>query len=113
MREFLHVDGMADACVFLMERDDIQLGLFNIGTGQDVTIRQLAETVMDVVGFKGKIVFDGSKPDGTPRKLLCVSRMRELGWTAKTAVREGIARTYHDFLQGFGAEGALAGRKIQ
>jgi GDP-L-fucose synthase len=73
-------------------------GLFNVGTGQDVTIRELAETVMSVVGFDGKIVFDASKPDGTPRKLLNVERMRELGWQATTSLREGIAEAYADFL---------------
>jgi GDP-L-fucose synthase len=98
MREFLYVDDMADACVFLMEREDICDGLFNVGTGQDVTIRELALTVMEVVGFKGKIVFDASKPDGTPRKLLNVDRMRDLGWAAKTSLREGIAKAYSDFL---------------
>jgi GDP-L-fucose synthase len=99
MREFLYVDDMADACVFLMEHDEIKQGLFNVGTGQDVTIRELAETVMDVVGFTGDIVFDASKPDGTPRKLLDVERMRELGWEARTALRDGIAQTYADFLK--------------
>ena len=97
MREFLYVDDMADACVFLMEHS-INEGLFNVGTGQDVTIRELAETVMSVVGFKGEIVFDASKPDGTPRKLLNVERMRELGWQSKTALRDGIAKAYTDFL---------------
>ncbi|TCM65865.1 GDP-L-fucose synthase [Rhizobium sp. BK068] len=98
MREFLYVDDMADACVFLMEHDEIKDGLFNVGTGRDVTIRELAETVMDVVGFTGDIVFDASKPDGTPRKLLDVERMRQLGWAARTSLREGIAKTYADFL---------------
>jgi GDP-L-fucose synthase len=98
MREFLYVDDMADACVFLMERDDVRDGLFNVGTGQDVTIRELAEAVMDVVGFKGEIVFDASKPDGTPRKLLNVDRLRALGWQAKTSLRDGIAKAYADFL---------------
>ncbi len=98
MREFLYVDDMADACVFLMEHDEIPDGLFNVGTGQDVTICELAETVMDVVGFKGEIVFDVSKPDGTPRKLLNVDRLRVLGWQAKTSLRDGIARAYADFL---------------
>lgn len=98
MREFLYVDDMAEACVFLMEHAEIQDGLFNVGTGQDVTIRELAETVMDVVGFKGEIVFDASKPDGTPRKLLNVDRLRGLGWQAKTSLRDGIARAYADFL---------------
>jgi GDP-L-fucose synthase len=97
MREFLFVDDLADACVFLMEAG-VAEGLFNVGTGEDVTIRELAETVMSVVGFDGKIVFDASKPDGTPRKLLNVDRMRKLGWQAKTSLRDGIARAYADFL---------------
>lgn len=97
MREFLYVDDMADACVFLMERD-IGEGLFNIGSGEDVTIREVAETVMNVVGFQGEIVFDASKPDGSPRKLLNVERMRGLGWQAQTSLRDGIAKAYADFL---------------
>jgi len=97
MREFLYVDDMADACVFLME-SGISEGLFNVGTGEDVTIRELAEMVMSVVGFKGEIVFDANKPDGTPRKLLNVDRMRGLGWQAKTSLRDGIAKAYADFL---------------
>jgi len=97
MREFLYVDDMADASVFLMEAD-VSEGLFNIGTGHDVTIRELAELVIDVVGFQGLIGFDQSKPDGTPRKLLNVDRMKELGWQAKTELREGIGRAYSDFL---------------
>jgi GDP-L-fucose synthase len=97
MREFLYVDDMADACVFLME-GGIGEGLFNVGTGEDVTIRELAETVMSVVGFSGEIVFDASKPDGTPRKLLNVDRLRALGWQARTSLRDGIARAYADFL---------------
>jgi len=97
MREFLYVDDMADACVFLMEHD-IGDGIFNVGTGEDVTIRELAETVMNVVGFKGEIVFDSSKPDGTPRKLLNVDRMKKLGWQAKTSLFEGIGLCYADFL---------------
>lgn len=98
MREFLYVEDMADACVYLMEYEEIKDGLFNVGTGQDVTIHELAETVMDVVGFKGEIVFDASKPDGTPRKLLNVDRLRTLGWQAKTSLRDGIANAYADFL---------------
>ena len=97
MREFLYVDDMADACVFLME-SGVGEGIFNVGTGQDVTIRELAETVMNVVGFKGEIVFDASKPDGTPRKLLNVDRMRNLGWQAQTPLRDGVAKAYADFL---------------
>lgn len=98
-REFLYVDDLAEACVQVME-----LGydgpLLNIGTGTDVSIRELAETVMQVVGFEGRIVFDASKPDGTPRKLLDVSRIQALGWTARTGLREGIARAWADFRQG-------------
>jgi GDP-L-fucose synthase len=97
MREFLYVDDMADACVFLMEHG-VASDLFNIGTGSDVTIRELAETVMEVVGFQGAIVFDSSKPDGTPRKLLDVARMKTLGWTASTSLRAGITKAYASFL---------------
>lgn len=97
MREFLYVDDMADACVFLME-SGISEGVFNVGSGEDMTIRELAEIVMSVVGFKGRIVFDTSKPDGMPRKLLNVDRMRQLGWQAQTSLRDGIAKAYADFL---------------
>ena len=96
-REFLYVDDMADGCVFLMEHD-IGEGIYNVGTGTDVTIRELAETVMDVVGFPGKIVFDSNKPDGTPRKLLDVSRMNGMGWRARTQLRDGVAKAYADYL---------------
>jgi GDP-L-fucose synthase len=98
MREFLYVEDMADACVFLMERPEIQDGLFNVGTGQDVSIRELAQTVMDVVEFKGEIVFDASKPDGTPRKLLDITKMYSLGWSARTSLRDGIGLAYASFL---------------
>ena len=73
-------------------------GLFNIGSGTDVTIRQLAETIMRIVEFEGNIVFDASKPDGTPQKLLCVDRMRELGWQSTTSLEDGIRRAYESFL---------------
>ena len=96
-REFLHADDLADACVFLMERG-VTDGIYNIGTGEDVTIRELAETVMSVTGFEGRIVFDSTKPDGTPRKLLDVSRLRDIGWQARTPLREGIALAYRDFV---------------
>jgi GDP-L-fucose synthase len=95
-REFLYVDDMADACVFLMERSEIQDRLFNVGTGQDVTIRELAQTVMEVVGFKGEIVFDAGKPDGTPQKLLNVSKLKSKGWKAKTSLNDGLKYTYED-----------------
>jgi GDP-L-fucose synthase len=96
-REFLYVDDLADACVFLMERC-VSDGIFNIGVGEDVTIRELAETVMSVIGFGGRIVFDATKPDGTPRKLLDVGRMRGMGWQAKIPLREGVALAYRDFM---------------
>jgi len=92
-REFLYVDDMADACVHLMERE-YDGPLVNVGTGEDVSIRELAETVMEVVGFKGRIAFDSSKPDGTPRKLLDVSRLAALGWRSRTTLRDGIRAAY-------------------
>jgi GDP-L-fucose synthase len=92
-REFLYVDDLADACVFLMEADGAP-ELLNIGTGHDLSIAELAETVIEVVGFRGRIVYDPSKPDGTPRKLLDVSRLARLGWRAATPLREGIAKAY-------------------
>lgn len=96
MREFLYVDDLADACTFLMEKN-INEGLYNVGTGVDVTIRELAETIMDVVGFEGEIVFDASKPDGTPRKLLDVSGLAKAGWQAKIDLKTGISLAYSDF----------------
>jgi len=97
-RELLFVDDLAEACLFLMEKG-VESGLYNVGTGTDVTIRELAETVMDVVGFPGRIEFDTTKPDGTPRKVLDVSRMEQLGWKARVPLREGIVRAYEDFLR--------------
>ncbi|KVE36837.1 GDP-fucose synthetase [Burkholderia sp. BDU5] len=96
-REFLYVDDMADACVFLME-NGIEEGLINVGMGEDVTIRELAEEVMDAVGFRGDIVCDPTQPDGTPRKLLSVERLHALGWRPKTPLAEGIRKTYASFL---------------
>jgi GDP-L-fucose synthase len=93
MREFLYVDDLADACVYLMEQG-YDGPLVNIGTGTDVTIRELAETVMEIVGFQGRIVFDASKPDGTPRKLLDVGRLAGLGWQARMSLRDGIRKAY-------------------
>jgi len=97
-REFLHVDDLADACVYLMEHYD-GTELINIGSGTDVTIRELAEMVGRVVGFKGELVFDSNKPDGTPRKLLDVSRLNAIGWRAKTGLEEGIRKTYQWYLK--------------
>jgi len=108
MREFLHVDDMAAACVYLMENDSINEGLFNVGTGTDVTIRELAETIMRTAGFEGNIVFDATKPDGTPRKLLDVSRLQAQGWQAQIKLAEGIALTYAAYLQATDA-GSLKG----
>jgi GDP-L-fucose synthase len=93
LREFLYVDDLADACVHLMAQG-YDGPLVNIGTGTDVTIRELAETVMDIVGFQGRIVFDAAKPDGTPRKLLDVGRLAGLGWRARTSLRDGIRKAY-------------------
>jgi len=98
MREFLHVDDLADACLHLMlTYNDPEI--VNVGTGEDVTIRELAELVKKTVGFTGEIVQDLTKPDGTPRKLLDVSKLHGLGWKHKTALPEGIASTYQWFLQ--------------
>ncbi|MCK9296585.1 MAG: GDP-L-fucose synthase [Desulfobulbaceae bacterium] len=92
-REFLHVDDMADACVYLMQNCD-STDLINIGTGTDITIRELAELVAKVVVFPGEIAFDSSKPDGTPRKLLDVSRLRHLGWAPSVSLEQGIRAVY-------------------
>lgn len=97
MREFLYADDLADACVHLMEKG-YDGPLVNIGTGTDVTIRELAQTVIEVVGFAGDLTFDTSKPDGTPRKLMDVSRLTGLGWKASTTLKDGIALAYQDFL---------------
>jgi GDP-L-fucose synthase len=99
-REFLYSDDLADACVFLLENASAaELGEFvNVGCGEDVTIRELASTVARVVGFNGELVYDASKPDGTPRKLLDISRIRAMGWAPKVALEQGIALAYRDFL---------------
>ncbi|KDA53100.1 GDP-L-fucose synthase [Thermoanaerobaculum aquaticum] len=97
-REFLHVDDLADAALFLMEQYDSE-EIINVGSGTDISIAELAEMVANVVGFKGKIVFDHSKPDGTPRKLLDVSKLYGLGWRPKIPLEAGIAATYRWFLE--------------
>lgn len=96
-REFLHVDDMADACVYLMQHYD-EPDFLNVGVGDDVTIAELAALVKDVVGYEGEIVQDTTKPDGTPRKLMDVSRLKTQGWEAKIPLREGLAQTYQWFL---------------
>jgi len=95
-REMMHVDDLADACVFLMKTYD-EPEIVNVGTGEDVTIRELAEMVAEITGFHGTIVQDTSKPDGTPRKLLDVSRLQGLGWKARIPLREGLEQTYRWF----------------
>jgi GDP-L-fucose synthase len=96
-REFLHVDDLADACAFLLARETPP-DWINVGTGIDVTIRELTELVAQVTGYGGKVAWDATKPDGTPRKLLDVSKLSALGWKARIALRDGIASTYQSFL---------------
>ena len=108
-REFLYSDDAADACIFLMNLDDTNLTniisgdytwpMVNIGCGDDLTIRELSELVAEVVGFKNRILYDHSKPDGTPRKLLDVSRLRKIGWAPRIPLREGLALAYESFLE--------------
>jgi nucleoside-diphosphate-sugar epimerase len=110
-REFLHVDDMADACLFVMNLDretyalhtQPMLSHLNVGTGTDVSIAELAELVANITNFRGCITFDLTKPDGTMRKLMDVSRLKTLGWTAKTELSEGIRKTYAWFLDNYGA----------
>ena len=102
-REFLFADDAADACVFVMKHYS-GAGILNIGTGEDISIGEFAALIGDVVGYDGKLEFDTSRPDGMPRKLLDVSKIRKLGWTPKTALRDGLAQAYADFL-------ATGGRK--
>jgi GDP-L-fucose synthase len=97
-REFLHVDDLADACVFLMRNYDDDAPI-NVGVGEDMSIKELADTVADIVGYRGAIHFDPSRPDGTPRKLLDVSRINALGWQARTPLRAGIERTYRWYVE--------------
>jgi len=97
-REFLHVDDLAEACVFLMNNYN-KSEIVNIGTGRDITIKELAEMIKGIVGFGGEIIWDRTKPDGTPRKLLDVTRLESLGWKAKTSLRDGIAKTYEWFVK--------------
>lgn len=98
LREFLYVDDLADACLFLMQHVS-EPGPINVGTGQDLSILDLASLMAEVVGYQGQLVFDSSKPDGTPRKLMDVSKLTGLGWKAQTGLREGIERTVTWYLQ--------------
>lgn len=95
LREFLHADDLANACVYLMENYN-ESGLVNIGVGEDISIYDLAMMIKDIVGFEGDVVFDKSKPDGTPRKLMDVSKLSSLGWTAKIHLKEGIESVYNE-----------------
>lgn len=97
-REFLYIDDLAEATIFAMENYE-EAGVINIGTGSDVSIEELANIIKDIVGFKGMIIWDASKPDGTPRKLLDVSKMEKLGWKSKTSLESGIKITYDWFLE--------------
>ncbi|PMP81204.1 MAG: GDP-fucose synthetase, partial [Caldisericum exile] len=95
-REFLHVDDMADACIYLMQKYD-GLEHVNIGTGEDLTIKELAMMIKDIIGFRGELKFDSTKPDGTPRKLLDVTKLHELGWRHRIELDEGIKMTYEEY----------------
>jgi GDP-L-fucose synthase len=99
-REFLHVDDLADACYFLMDKFN-EPGFINIGTGIDIQINDLAALVKDIVGFSGEIRNDTSKPDGTPRKLMDVSRLKQLGWSPRIELAEGIRKVYREFQSSF------------
>jgi GDP-L-fucose synthase len=101
LREFLNVDDFADACVFLLKHYSSDLPI-NVGSGDELSIADFAATVADVVGYRGKLVFDTSKPDGTPRKLLDSARIRAIGWHPNIALRPGLAAAYEDFLKGYG-----------
>lgn len=101
-REFLHADDLADACYFLMHHYN-EPGFVNIGTGEDITIKDLALLIKEIVGYGGSLEFDTSKPDGTPRKLLDVSKLHALGWSASIGLREGIEKVYHEFTQAYPA----------
>jgi GDP-L-fucose synthase len=97
-REFLHVDDMADACVFLMEKN-VADGIYNVGVGEDVTIRELVETIVRVVDYRGPLAYDATKPDGTPRKLLDMNRLHSLGWRARYSLEEGIRNAYRWYVE--------------
>ena len=109
-REFLYVDDLADAILFLMDKYDYNdIGEFvNIGTGTDMTIRDLAMLIKEIVGFKGEVINDCTKPDGTPKKLLDVSKINSLGWKAKTSIRDGIKKTYQLYVETMAQNGSVA-----
>ncbi|MGZ3849846.1 MAG: NAD-dependent epimerase/dehydratase family protein, partial [Flavisolibacter sp.] len=96
-REFLHVDDLADACFFLMQHYN-KPGLVNVGVGSDISIKELALMIQEITGFEGNLVFDTSKPDGTPRKLMDVSKLKAFGWSATIPLKEGIEKVFQDYL---------------
>lgn len=98
LREFMHVDDLADACYFLMQHYN-EAGFVNVGTGEDLSIKALAELIQKIVGYEGALTWNTEKPDGTPRKLMDVNKLKDLGWTAKTGLEEGIQKTYQYFLE--------------
>jgi len=109
LREFMYVDDLADACVFILQQQGLR-DMINIGTGQEVSIRELAELVGETVGFKGELVFDTDKPDGTPRKLLDCSRLQALGWEPGIQLREGLKMAYQGFLAHLASENQPGGK---
>jgi len=102
IREFLHVDDLAEACLFLME-NYFGSEIVNIGTGQGITIKELALLIRDVVGYEGELVFDSSKPDGTPIKVTSIERIKALGWTPRITLTEGLRQTYSWYLENIDA----------
>ena len=101
LREFLFVDDMAEAVVYALE-NNLPEYLYNVGSGKEITIKKLAETIQKVIGYKGSIIWDDNKPDGTPRKLMDVSKMKALGWRYSTELETGIKKTYQWFLENIG-----------
>ncbi len=99
LREFLFVDDLADACIYLMNNYQSN-DTINVGSGQEISILELANTIKEVIGFNGDLIFDSSKPDGTPRKLLDTEKLKSIGWVAKTTLKNGIKTSYEDFLKG-------------
>ena len=110
-REFLHVDDLADACILLMQQYNAD-SIVNVGVGEDVSILELATIVKEVVGFHGNIQFDPSKPDGTPRKLLNVERVFNMGWRPKIGLREGISMTYQWYVDSLSGRENKPGRSL-
>jgi GDP-L-fucose synthase len=111
LREFMHVDDLADALVFLLQNFD-DMGPINVGSGEEISIADLAQLIADVIGFKGELVYDHSKPDGTPRKLLDSTRLRSLGWESRIGLRDGLESTYQWYISNFDREKFRADRIV-